>query len=69
MWGAFHHDGIGPILQVQNTFNSEKYIELLEETVKSFVKENMARRSVYQQDSSPVHKSKRVLAWLKKQKL
>ena len=29
----------------------------------------MAKRLVYQQDNSPVHKSKRVLAWLKKHKL
>ena len=58
MWGAFRHDGIGLIVQIQNTFNSEKYIELLEETVEPFVKENMARRFVYQQDNSPVHKSK-----------
>ena len=68
MWGAFCHVGIGPIVQMQNTFNSEKYIELLEETVEPFVKENMARRFVYQQDSSQVHKSKQVLAWLKKHK-
>ena len=40
MWGAFCHDGIGPFVQIQNTFNLEKYIELLEETVKPFGKEN-----------------------------
>ena len=68
MWGAFLHDGICPIVQIQNTFNSEKCIELLEETVEPFVKENMARRFVYQQDNISVHKSKRVLAWLKKHK-
>ena len=64
MWGAFCHDDIGPIVQIQNTFNSEKYIELLEETIELFVKENKARRFMYQQNSL-VHKSKRVLAWLK----
>ena len=58
MWGAFCHDGIGPIVQIQNAFNSEKCIELLEETVKPFVKENMAKRFVYQLDNSPAHKSK-----------
>ena len=68
MWGAFCHDSVGPIVQIQNKFNSEKYIKLLKETVEPFVKENMARRCVYQQDNSPVHKSKRVLAWLKKHK-
>ena len=65
MWDAFRHDAI---MQIQNTFNSEKYIELLKETVEPFVKENMARRFVYQQGNSPVHKSKRVQAWLKKHK-
>ena len=58
MWGAFCHDGIGPIMQIQNTFNSEKYIELLEEIVEPIVKENMAKRFVYEQDNSPVYKSK-----------
>ena len=27
MWVAFCHDGIDPIVQIQNTFNSKKYIE------------------------------------------
>ena len=68
MGGAFCHDGIDFIVEIQNTFKSEKYIELLEETVEPYVKENMARRFVYQQDNSSVYKSKRVLAWLKKHK-
>ena len=68
MWGAFCNNGTGPIVKIQNTFNSEKYIELLKETVEPFVKENMAKRFMYQQDNSPVYKAKRVLAQPKKHK-
>ena len=66
VWGSFRHDGTGPIVQIKNTFNSDKYISMLEETVKPFVKENMPRNFCFQQDNSPVHTAKKVKTWLKK---
>ena len=66
VWGSFRHDGTGPIVQIKNTFNSDKYISMLEETVKPFVKENMPHNFCFQQDNSPVHAAKKVKTWLKK---
>ena len=66
VWGSFRHDGTGLIVQIKNTFNSDKYISMLEETVKPFVKENMPRNFCFQQDNSLVHPAKKVKTWLKK---
>ena len=38
------------------------------DTIKPFVKENMPRKFIFQQDNSPVYTANRVNEWLKKNK-
>ena len=62
-WGAFSKTALGPLVAIEGTLNSEKYIELLKEHLLPELR--AARRPmIFQQDNAPCHKSAPVRAFL-----
>lgn len=68
IWGSMATTGVGEVFICEGRMNSERYIDMLEETLEaSFLKlfGEMSPNYHFQQDNAPCHKSKRVLKWFK----
>lgn len=61
VWGSFCRDGYSDLVRVQNRFNSEDYVELLEQYLLPFYQMNNIE--FYQQDNAPIHTSKKTKDW------
>jgi transposase/DNA-binding transcriptional MerR regulator len=59
-WGCFSKKGLGPLVALDGTMNSEKYVQLLEDVL---LPELIAAGGpmVFMQDNAPCHKSKLVM--------
>ena len=56
VWGCFAASGDGPLVRIEGRFNKEKYIDILENQLLPFVRENFGDRHVrFIQDRSPIH--------------
>ena len=60
-WGSFSYNGIGSLIPLESTMNSEKYINLLARTLDTDM--TKLNCTSFQQDNAPCHKSKAVLKW------
>ena len=60
-WGCITYQKLGPLIEVQNTLNSNIYISTILEPFLRFWK--ILRRKVFMQDNAPCHTSKVVEAW------
>lgn len=65
-WGCFSWYGIGRLYVVEGTMNSDQYIQVLENRVMGTVRDmypNGVASCIYQDDSAPCHRSKKVTEW------
>lgn len=71
IWGCLSGKGKGEMCFVEGTVNSDKYIDIMENTMLPSKKKVFGRRKVwfYQQDNAPCHKSKKTLKWMKDNKI
>ena len=57
--GGLSSYGIGPLVEIKGTINQNKYIELLNEHLLPYAKENLPPEWTFQQDNRPFHKTKK----------
>ncbi len=62
-WGCFSQLGLGPLVALEGNLNSEKYVELLRDTVLPELAA-AGRPMVFMQDNAPCHKAKVVMDFL-----
>ena len=69
-WGSFSCYGVGSLLPVEGMMNAEKSIKVVEKKVAADLANAFPDGSgVYQQDSGPCHKAKKVIDYMKKMKI
>ena len=69
-WGSFSCYGVGSLLPIEGMMNAEKYIKVVEKKVAADLANVFPDGSrVYQQDSAPCHKAKKVMDYMKKMKV
>ena len=65
-WGCFSGLGLGPIVAIEESLNSEAYIELLKDHLIPEIKA-VGGNVVFMQDNAPCHKSKAVIEFLRQE--
>jgi len=63
VWGCFCNNKIGPLVLIEGTLNSDRYIELLEEHLIPFLNNLGAANHIFQDDNAPCHASKKTKTW------
>ena len=61
-WGAFQENKVGTLVDVVESLNGQKYLDILKKNVK--VGEMVLNGTIFQQDNAPSHKCKSVQNWL-----
>lgn len=69
VWAAFGKLGKSRLHICQGNINSQKYCQILEESLLPFVTPLYGKKFTYQQDNATIHTSAYSKAWLKKQKI
>jgi len=59
-WGCFSKLGLGPLVALEGTMNSENYLELIKDTLLPEI-DAAGRPMVFMQDNAPCHKAKRIM--------
>jgi hypothetical protein len=56
--------GLGPLIRINGRFDSEAYINILDNTVISYIEEEFRYEDIYYyEDNSPIHRSRIVTNW------
>jgi len=63
VWGCFCNNKLGPLVLVDGTLNSDKYIELLKEHLIPFLNNLGIENHIFQDDNAPCHASARTKKW------
>ena len=63
VWGCFCNNRIGPLVLVEGTLNSDRYIELLEEHLLPFLNNLNIENCIFQDDNASCHASKKTKSW------
>ena len=66
-WSSFCSKAVGPLVAIQGTMNSEKYVAVLN----NYLKEQMMDwgTEIFQDDSAPCHRAKSVKNWMHSEKI
>jgi len=63
VWECFCNNRIGPLVLIDGTLNSDRYIELLEEQLIPFLNNLGKENHIFQDDNAPCHASKKTKTW------
>ena len=63
VWGCFCKNKLGPLVLVEGTLNSDKYIELLDEYLLPFLIDLGMENHIFQADNAPCHASIKTKTW------
>lgn len=66
MWGWIFMHGVGELCEIEGRFNSDKYLEILEEVMLPSVRSYAfpyPEKIIYMHDNSPIHKARKVTSW------
>src|SRR5688572_9469209 len=63
VWGCFCNNKLGPLVLVEGTLNSDKYIELLENYLVPFLIDLGIENHIFQDDNAPCHASIKTKTW------
>jgi|1186.fasta_scaffold111665_1 transposase len=63
VWGCFCNNKLGPLVLIEGTLNSDRYIELLEEYLLSFLNNLSIEVYIFQDDNAPCHASIKTKTW------
>ena len=61
LWGCFHRSGVGPLLRLEGKINAERYRQLLEDHVMTWIRRHLPNSFEFQQDNAPIHKARPIL--------
>ena len=59
-WGGFNFNGTFPVVEIKETLNQHKYIDIMEQHQLPYAKENLPLEWILQQDKAFCHKTKKV---------
>jgi transposase len=64
VFGLMSSRGLGPLIRINGRFDSEAYIDILDNTVIPYIEEEFLYEDIYYyQDNSPIHRSRIVTNW------
>lgn len=63
VFGIMTQNGLGPLVRIEGMFNSNRYLDILNQVVLPYAEENFGDNFYYYEDNSPVHKSNIVRQW------
>jgi hypothetical protein len=67
VFGLMHAEAIGPLVRIEGTFDAEKYIDILDDTVLPYIEEHFPDgHFYYYQDNSPIHRARTVREWFER---
>ena len=69
VWGMMSAAGVGPIVRVQGTLNSDYYKRLLAQHVVPVFQQTSVSRPVFMQDNAPCHKVRTVMGFLQQENI
>lgn len=68
VWGCFIGNKLGPLVFIDNTIDTNTYIQLLDQNLMPFIDilhKNGVNNIIFQQDNASPHKSRATMNWLK----
>lgn len=71
-WGCFSSNGAGPLVLIDGTMNSQKYVDVLQNYLLPKIRQwygPRQRACIFQQDNAPCHKAVDTLQFLEQQRL
>ncbi len=69
VWGAISYEGVGPLVLVEETLDSEVYINILREKLKNYFSGLWSDHMVFQHNGAPAHRHSNTQQCLKKKKV
>ena len=69
-WGCIGYHGVGSLVEVEQTLNSVRYVEVLEDNLHESIENifgDAQQNFVFQQDNAPCHSSRYTQDWLHRQ--
>ena len=63
VWGCFCNNKIGPLVLIEGTLNSDKYIELLEKNLLPYLENLNIENPIFQDDNATCHASNKTKKW------
>jgi len=63
VWGCFCNNKLGPLVLIEGTLNSDRYIELLEEHLLPYLNNLGIENHIFQDDNAPCHASNKTKKW------
>lgn len=63
-WSCISKYGVGPLVPIEGTVNSDKYIDLLKEHLLPYLDEVCEEDMVFMQDGAACHTSKNTMQFL-----
>jgi hypothetical protein len=59
MFGIMSAQGLGPLIKIDGSFDSERYLEILDNTVLPYIEDEFEDGNIlYYEDNSPIHRSR-----------
>uniref|UniRef100_A0A8R1ET34 DDE_3 domain-containing protein n=1 Tax=Caenorhabditis japonica TaxID=281687 RepID=A0A8R1ET34_CAEJA len=69
VWGCFCDTSMGPLKKIVKTMDRYVYKDILENTMRPWVRANLGRSWVFQQDNDPKHTSSHVANWFRRRRV
>lgn len=69
-WGCIGFHGVGELIEVEQTFNSINYVDMLQEGLPQSIENSFGDRRqnfIFQQDNAPCHSSRYTQTWIEAQ--
>jgi transposase len=63
VWGCFCNNRLGPLVLIEGTLNSDRYIDLLQEYLLPFLNDLGIENHIFQDDNAPCHASAKTKSW------
>jgi transposase len=71
-WGCFSKMGLGPLVVVENTMDSDQYISIMQDYLVPelrIAEEHLRAQITFMQDNAPYHKSKKVIEYFERENI
>lgn len=69
IWGLISRNGMGSLVKLEGSLNSERHTEVLAENFLSFVEKKLPQTWIFQQDNAKCHTAKSTMDFFQKHKI